>query len=106
MLIEIYFLLIILGIIFGLLGYFTKTEVLSILSFIIFAIIAISSFNIEKTYCLPLQNTTTNLTTNVECNTMKLNYSNIIWLWAGMGTIFLLIGLWDMVKTLLLVIKT
>ena len=102
MIIELYILLILAGVILGILGYYTKTPIFSVLAFITLAITAVSSAAVEKTYCLPLQNSTTNTTNIVECGTQKLNDFGLVLYLMMLSIIFFIIGMWDTLKTLIL----
>jgi len=102
MLIEIYILLIIVGFTLGLIGFFSKNGFFQVFAFIIFAVLSLASLDgIEKTYCEPLQNSTSNLTDKVQCSSYSFRYSYLTWFWAGISATFLLTALWDTIKTLI-----
>ncbi len=102
MLIELIFLLFTFGIMFGVLGYYTKSEIFSIISFITLAITSVNMINIEKTYCLTLQNSTTNITNVVQCGTYSVNYQPLVLYIFMLSTIFFMIGVWDTLKFIII----
>jgi len=80
MLIEIYILLIILGITFMILSFFRKDiTVFAFLSFLFFISTGISSFNVEKSYC------ETNSTVSFMCHKESHNTNPLSFLWMGLG---------------------
>jgi len=106
MIIELYILFILIAIALGLIGFFTKQAHISIIAMIFCAILSLSSFSVEKSYCGVCINTTNSTCiSGSACAVQIFNYGEFAWLWGGLTIFFFLFGAYDMLKQLLFIRK-